>query len=75
MMLTSLTVCTMDPVGRRGPSPKPPQELKSVKLLIRCLPEEKEAFIQAAQSEGKTLSAWIRDRLDRASKKISRDRG
>lgn len=40
---------------------------KSESVLMRLDPEEKEAFKQAAELAGITLSAWIRERLRRAA--------
>jgi antitoxin component of RelBE/YafQ-DinJ toxin-antitoxin module len=40
---------------------------KSESVLMRLDPEEKEAFKQAAELAGITLSSWIRERLRRSA--------
>jgi predicted HicB family RNase H-like nuclease len=42
-------------------------EAKGVVLQSRVQPAEKTAFQKAAKSEGKDLSAWIRDKLNAAA--------
>jgi hypothetical protein len=41
---------------------------RSENILIRLERGEKEAFQQAAQLSGLTLSAWVRERLRRAAR-------
>jgi uncharacterized protein (DUF1778 family) len=41
--------------------------LKTDNILIRVQPEEKKAFQEAAEIAGIPLSAWIRERLRRAT--------
>jgi hypothetical protein len=50
-------------VGR----PKLPKgEAKTVVLQSRVQSDEKAAYLRAAKSEGKDLSAWVRETLNRA---------
>jgi predicted HicB family RNase H-like nuclease len=42
---------------------------KSDSMKLRVQPEEKEAFQQAADLAGVSVSSWIRERLRRASSK------
>ena len=41
---------------------------REVPLQVRISPEEHEAYKQAAESDGRTLSNWVRDRLNAAAK-------
>jgi len=41
-------------------------EAKAIVLQSRVQPSEKAAYQKAARSEGKDLSAWIRETLNRA---------
>ncbi len=41
---------------------------KTETILIRLEPEEKEAFQQAAEISGLSLSTWARERLRRAAR-------
>ncbi len=50
-------------VGR----PKMPKgEAKAIVLQSRVQPSEKAAYQRAAKSEGKDLSSWVRENLNRA---------
>jgi predicted HicB family RNase H-like nuclease len=49
-----------------GRPPMPKGEAKGVVLQSRVQPAEKAAYQKAAKSEGKDLSAWIRETLNRA---------
>jgi hypothetical protein len=42
-------------------------EAKAIVLQSRVQPSEKAAYQRAAKSEGKDLSAWIRDTLNAAA--------
>jgi predicted HicB family RNase H-like nuclease len=55
---------------KRGPGqpPKPAHKAKGELLQIRVNPAEKEAFSTAADLDGKSLSAWVRDRLRRLAR-------
>lgn len=44
------------------------KDARSVVLQSRVQAEEKKAYQKAAKSEGKDLSAWIRDTLNAAAK-------
>jgi hypothetical protein len=56
-------------MARRG-RPKLPAGTKKGAYMEMWLHEaEKEAFVKAADAAGMTLSAWVRDRLRRASRK------
>lgn len=46
---------------------------KSEYMELRLDAAEKEAFVQAAQVAGMSLSGWVRDRLRRASRKELQD--
>lgn len=48
---------------------------KSEKILLLMEPSEKQAFQEAAQMSGLTLSAWIRERLRRAARMELEDVG
>ena len=52
---------------KRGRPPKDANELKSESLLIRLEQNEKEAYQSAADLAGMSLSAWVRERLRRAT--------
>ena len=55
---------------KRGPGApkKAPEKAKNDLVQIRINPAEKQAFTDAAELDGKTLSGWIRDRLRRDSR-------
>jgi uncharacterized protein (DUF1778 family) len=55
---------------KRGPGApkKSPDKAKNDLLQLRINPAEKQAFADAAELDGKTLSGWIRDRLRRDSR-------
>ncbi len=43
-------------------------EAKAIVLQSRVQPAEKAAYVKAANSEGKDLSTWVRERLNEAIK-------
>jgi predicted HicB family RNase H-like nuclease len=49
---------------RKGRPPKEDQ-LRNESLLVRVEPDEKEAFKDAADLSGISLSSWVRERLRR----------
>ena len=49
-----------------GRPPLPKGEAKAIVLQSRVQPSEKAAYQKAARSEGKDLSTWIRETLNRA---------
>lgn len=49
-----------------GRPPMPKGEAKAIVLQSRVQPSEKAAYQKAARSEGKDLSSWIREVLNRA---------
>ena len=49
-----------------GRPPMPKGEAKAIVLQSRVQPAEKVAYQKAAKSEGKDLSTWIRETLNRA---------
>ena len=49
--------------SKRGRPPKPSGQLKSEPLLVRLETTEKEAFRDAAELAGISLSTWVRERL------------
>jgi len=48
---------------KRGRPPKEADQVKSESLLIRLETGEKEAFRNAADEAGLSLSTWVRERL------------
>jgi hypothetical protein len=42
-------------------------EAKAIVLQSRVQPAEKAAYVRAAKAEGKDLSTWIRDSLNRCA--------
>jgi hypothetical protein len=60
---------------RRGRPLKEPEKVKSIRLDMRILPLEKEAFVKAAEIAGLDLSSWIRERLRQASRAELEDSG
>jgi predicted HicB family RNase H-like nuclease len=48
---------------KRGRPPKEADRLRNDNLLVRLEPNEKEAFKDAADLAGMSLSAWVRQRL------------
>jgi predicted HicB family RNase H-like nuclease len=47
----------------------PPGEAASERIDLRLTPVERQAYEQAAQDKGMSLSEWIRWHLNRASKR------
>jgi predicted HicB family RNase H-like nuclease len=54
---------------RMGRPPKAPGEAKSQVYQLRLTADEREQWESAAAKAGKTLSEWIRERLNRAAKR------
>ena len=52
---------------RTGRPPKSPDEILEARVEFRLLPEEKEQLEQAADMAELKLSAWMRDRLQKAA--------
>ena len=50
-----------------GRPPKPAGQLRDENILVRLGQEEKEAFKEAADLAGISLSAWVRERLRRVA--------
>ena len=48
---------------RRGRPAKPSDKRLSKKVLLRVHPLEKQAFAEAGELAGTTMSGWMRDRL------------
>lgn len=48
---------------KRGRPPKNAGELRNEDLLVKLLSDEKEAFRDAANLAGVSLSTWVRERL------------
>lgn len=57
---------------KRGRPPKDPTELAESRIELRLLPADKTAWVEAAERAQQPLSAWIRDRLNRAAKRESK---
>jgi len=55
-----------DKKGKAGRPRMPKGEAKAIVLQSRVQPSEKAAYQRAAKAEGKDLSAWVRDTLNRA---------
>lgn len=56
-------------MGKKRGAPKKAAAVKKSSLLqLRLSEDEKEAFVRAAELDGKKLSEWIRDRLRRDSR-------
>jgi predicted HicB family RNase H-like nuclease len=51
---------------RVGRPPLPKGEAKAIVLQSRVQPSEKAAYQKAARSEGKDLSTWIRETLNKS---------
>jgi len=59
---------------KRGRPPKPKDEIAAERIELRAVPVEKAQWDAAAERAVKSLSAWIRDRLNRAAKReLKRD--
>lgn len=54
---------------RIGRPPLDPSEARSRLFQMRLTDAERESYEAAAKGAGQTLSAWIRDRLNRAAKR------
>jgi hypothetical protein len=61
--------------NRRGRPPKGSDTAKSKSVLIRLDEDEKQAFTEAAELAGLSLSGWIRERLRLAATKELRFEG
>jgi uncharacterized protein (DUF1778 family) len=59
----------------RGAPKKSPDKAKGSLIQLRVNAEEKQAFMDAAELDGKKLSEWIRDRLRRLSRQELEERG
>jgi hypothetical protein len=55
-----------DKKGKAGRPKMPKGEAKAIVLQSRVQPAEKAAYQKAAKAEGKDLSTWVRDTLNRA---------
>jgi hypothetical protein len=53
---------------RRGRPPKGSGEAKSISVLLRMEPREKEGFAEAAALAGVPLAIWMRERLRAAAR-------
>lgn len=58
--------------AKRGRPPKPQSERAEERIELRLLPADKAEWLKLAEIAGMTLSAWIRDRLDKAAKREAR---
>ena len=52
---------------RRGRPSKSPDDLRNEDLLVKLKADEKEAFKDAADLAGVSLSSWVRERLRRVA--------
>ena len=57
---------------KRGRPPKTDEERADERLELRLVAADKLAWQEAADRAGLKLSAWIRDRLDKAAKREAR---
>lgn len=55
-------------IKKRGAPPKASDKVLDVPLPVRIAKAEKQAFTDAAELAGMPLSAWVRQRLRKASK-------
>ncbi len=55
-----------------GRPPRDPAEGPSKIVPIRMTEAERDRYQHAAQQAGKSLSEWVRERLDRAAKRESK---
>jgi hypothetical protein len=53
--------------NKGGRPPKDPGELRNEDLLVKLKADEKEAFKDAADLAGVSLSTWVRERLRRVA--------
>jgi predicted HicB family RNase H-like nuclease len=51
---------------------KPPDEVASKRIDLRATPAELAEYERAAERTGQTLSAWIKERLNRSAKRESK---
>jgi hypothetical protein len=58
---------------KRGRPKQPADSVKGEYMELRLDVAEKEAFVRAAEVAGMSLSAWVRDRLRRSSRKELED--
>ncbi len=56
--------------GRKGNNTKPESEKKSSRLNIWCNPDDKEAWKEAAALDGKTLSTYVNETLNKTAKEV-----
>lgn len=56
----------------RGRPPLPPDEAKGQVFQIRLSDAERQQYESAAERAGVPMAAWIRDRLNRAAKRESK---
>ncbi len=53
-----------------------PSTPKTSRLDLRLTEDERDLYQQAAESDGRTLSNWIRDRLNKAARQeLGEDKG
>ena len=56
--------------GKKGNNTKPEYEKRSSRLNIWCHPGDKEAWKEAAELNGETLSTWVNDTLNAKARGI-----
>lgn len=49
-------------------------KIKSTNIIIRVKEHQKVAYEEAAEKEGKFVSEWIRDILDREAEKVLKEK-
>jgi uncharacterized protein (DUF1778 family) len=54
---------------KRGRPPKPTDELQTERIELRVTSAERQSYDAAAEKAGKSLSAWIRERLAAAARR------
>lgn len=50
------------------------QRTRDVPLQVRITPQERDAYKAAAEADGRTLSNWVRERLNAAAESKSKPR-
>lgn len=62
---------TIKEISKRGRPELPDSEKRSVITQFRCTPDERERLEQAAKTQGKRLSDWLRDQVVIAAKRTA----
>jgi predicted HicB family RNase H-like nuclease len=49
---------------------KPPEEVKTSRMVIRCRQEDKARWVHASNVEGKKLAVWVEEQLNKAAMEV-----